>query len=74
MDMHDDNGINYLILDENGDLNMSMNYRKEGQKLPLFGVGPYLVWGIGLITLIGIILTYSILESGVVHGVFEAIF
>ena len=47
---------------------MSMNLKKEGQKLPLFGIGPLLVWGIGLLTLVGIILTYSILRTGTVRG------
>ena len=47
---------------------MSMNFKKEGQKLPLFGIGPLLIWGIGLLTLVGIILTYSILKTGTVQG------
>lgn len=25
---------------------MLKNYMKEGQKLPLFGVGPYIVYGV----------------------------
>ena len=32
------------------------NYTKEGQKLPLFGIGPYLIYGIGLLTAIFIVL------------------
>ncbi len=32
------------------------NYVKEGQKLPMFGIGPYLIAGMGVITLIGRIL------------------
>ena len=36
---------------------------KEGQKLPLFGVGPYIVYGMALVNIIGIIL--SVLFSAV---------
>ncbi|MBR1703556.1 MAG: hypothetical protein IJ716_16695 [Lachnospiraceae bacterium] len=43
---------------------MLKNYNKEGQKLPLFGVGPYMVWGMGLITLLGIILIGYVLRAG----------
>ena len=32
------------------------NYMKEGQKLPLFGIGPYLIYGIGLLTAVCIVL------------------
>ena len=53
---------------------MSFNFKKEGQKLPLFGVRPYLVWGIGLITVIGIILTYSAFKTGCIYGIGEEIF
>ena len=42
---------------------MSMNFKKEGQKLPLFGIGPLLVWGIGLLTLVGIILTIILINT-----------
>ncbi len=27
---------------------MLKNYMKEGQKLPLFGVGPYLIYGMAM--------------------------
>ena len=27
------------------------NYVKEGQKLPMFGVGPYLIYGIAIMNL-----------------------
>ena len=43
---------------------MLKNYNKEGQKLPLFGVGPYMVWGMGLTTLLGIILIGYVLRVG----------
>ncbi len=34
---------------------MLKNYTKEGQKLPLFGVGPYIIYGIAMINAIGIV-------------------
>ena len=40
------------------------NYMKEGQKLPLFGIGPYLIYGIGLFTAICIILFVYVLKIG----------
>ncbi len=33
------------------------NYVKEGQKLPLYGVGPMIVVGMGAVTAIGIVLS-----------------
>ena len=50
------------------------NYTKEGQKLPLFGVGPYLIYGIGALTLIGIVLSQTILKSGNLSGVWIYVF
>ncbi len=44
------------------------NYVKQGQKLPLYGVGPYLVYGMATITLIGIVLSGNILRSGQLSG------
>ena len=35
---------------------MLKNYMKEGQKLPLFGVGPYIIYGIAMVNIIGIVL------------------
>ena len=32
---------------------MLKNYNKDGQKLPLFGIGPYMIFGMGLVTLTG---------------------
>ena len=32
---------------------MLKNYTKEGQKLPLFGVGPYIVYGMAMVDLYG---------------------
>ncbi len=44
------------------------NYTKEGQKLPLFGIGPYLIYGIGLLTAICIILFVYVFEVGNITG------
>ena len=40
------------------------NYVKQGQKLPLFGVGPYIIFGMGIIAAIGVILCVYILKIG----------
>ncbi len=40
------------------------NYTKEGQKLPLFGIGPYLIYGIGLFTVISIVLFVYVFKIG----------
>ncbi|MBR3341159.1 MAG: isoprenylcysteine carboxylmethyltransferase family protein [Clostridiales bacterium] len=50
------------------------NYVKEGQKLPLFGIGPYLITGIALVELIGIILFGYVLKIGSLDGVWVWIF
>lgn len=50
------------------------NYEKEGQKLPMFGIGPYLISGLGLITVIGILLSGNILRSGILNGVWGWVF
>ena len=44
---------------------MLKNYNKEGQKLPLFGIGPYMILGMGLTTLAGIILFGYVLKIGI---------
>ena len=50
------------------------NYVKEGQKLPMFGIGPYLIAGMGIITLICMILSKSILRSGLLAGIWVTLF
>ena len=40
------------------------NFVKEGQKLPLYGVGPMIVFGMGIVTAIGIILFAGIAWLG----------
>ena len=43
------------------------NYVKEGQKLPLYGVGPMIVFGMGAVTAIGIILFAYVWKTGVLE-------
>lgn len=50
---------------QGADWKMLKNYIKEGQKLPLFGVGPYIVLGITLVNVIGIILFGYVLKIGI---------
>ena len=56
---------------------MLKNYVNEEQKLPLFGVGPYMIACMSAVALLGIILSYNLLKSGSVSGwlawVFRAI-
>ena len=44
------------------------NYVKEGQKLPLYGVGPMIVFGMGMVTAIGIILFACAWKTGILEG------
>ena len=44
------------------------NYVKEGQKLPLYGVGPMIVFGMGAVTVIGIILFAYVWKIGVLEA------
>ena len=50
------------------------NYVKEGQKLPLFGIGPYLISSLAMLSLIGIILSGNVLSSGRVSGILFWVF
>jgi protein-S-isoprenylcysteine O-methyltransferase Ste14 len=50
------------------------NYNKEGQKLPLFGVGPYMVFGMGIVSLMGIILFGHVLKIGILSAPWILIF
>ena len=54
--------------------NTLKNYSKEGQKLPMFGVGPYLIYGIALLNAIVVILTFYVFHIGTVDGVWTWIF
>lgn len=50
------------------------NFVNEDQKLPLFGIGPYLGCAMGLLTAIGIVLSGNILCSGILTGIWIMIF
>ena len=53
---------------------MLKNYMKEGQKLPLFGVGPYIVYGMAIVNLIGIILIGYVFKIGILDSPWILIF
>ncbi len=50
------------------------NYVKEGQKLPMFGIGPYLIYGIAILNAIVIILSVYVFKVGVWEGVWILLF
>lgn len=59
----------FIIQRNNKELVQVMkNYNKEGQKLPLFGIGPYMIFGMGVVTLMGIVLFGYILKIGVLEA------
>ena len=41
------------------------NFIKEGQKLPLFGIGPYMISGMVIVTVLGIIFLGHIFKIGI---------
>ena len=47
---------------------------KEGQKLPLFGVGPYIIYGMGLVTVIGIVLFGYVFKIGILESPWTIVF
>ena len=53
---------------------MLKNYMKEGQKLPMFGVGPYIVYGMGMVTVIGIILLGYVFKIGILDAPWITVF
>ena len=53
---------------------MLKNYNKEGQKLPLFGIGPYMIFGMGAVNLMGIILFGYVFKNGILEGPWKIIF
>ena len=44
------------------------NFVKEGQKLPLYGIGPWLILGIGALACVGMVLAVYVFHSGTVTG------
>ncbi len=53
---------------------MLKNYTKEGQKLPLFGVGPYIIYGTAFLNIIGIILLGYVFKIGILCAPWTLIF
>ncbi len=53
---------------------MLKNFKKEGQKLPLFGVGPYIVYGMAIVDAIGIILLGYVFKIGILGSPWPLIF
>ena len=45
------------------------NYMNKDQKMPLYGIGPFLVLTVALLSLLGIILSLTVLSSGRVKGI-----
>ena len=50
------------------------NYIREGQKLPLYGVGPYIVYGMAVMTIAGIVVCAHVLNIGTLDGPWIPIF
>ena len=53
---------------------MLKNFMKEGQKLPLFGVGPYIVYGMAMVNILGIVLLGYIFKIGILESPWILIF
>ncbi len=50
------------------------NYVREGQKLPLFGIGPYLISAMTILTAICIVLFCYIYKIGIMNGLWIPVF
>ena len=50
------------------------NFIKEGQKLPLFGVGPYIVYGMAMVTILGFVLFSYVFKVGLLNAPWTYIF
>ena len=50
------------------------NFVKDGQKLPLFGVGPYIVYGMVMVNVIGIVLLCYVFKIGLLEATWILIF
>ena len=44
------------------------NYCNENQKMPLYGIGPFLILTVALLSLLGILLSITVLSGGTVNG------
>ena len=54
--------------------NSLKNYSKEGQKLPMFGIGPCLIFGIVVLNVLAIVLTSYVFKIGILMDVWVWIF
>ena len=54
--------------------NTLKNYTKEGQKLPMFGIGPYLLYGIALFNAAVILLSVYVFKIGILGSPWTFIF
>ncbi len=50
------------------------NFIKDGQKLPLYGIGPYIVGGMAGVTIVFIVLFSYILKIGILNSPWDLIF
>ena len=56
---------------EDGQVFMRLrNYVKEGQKLPMFGIGPFLIYGMIALNAAVILSSYYIFKSGIAEGIY----
>ena len=53
---------------------MLKNFVKEGQKLPLYGVGPFIVYGMVMVTAIGIVLLGHVFKIGILGSPWILVF
>lgn len=67
-------GINDLFRNKLEECNKMGNYQNDNQKLPMFGIGPYLILAIAVISLLGILLSDNFLLSGSLEGLYKIIF
>ena len=44
------------------------NYMNKNQKMPLYGIGPFLILAVALLSLLGILLSLTVLSEGTVNG------
>ncbi len=50
-------------------MNGMKNFVKKEQKLPLYGIGPWLVMGMGLLAFVGVVLANYVFHSGILDGI-----
>jgi len=53
---------------------MKKNFTKEGQKLPLYGIGPYMICAMVVVTLAGLAMAFFVLKTGHLSGIWRTVF